>query len=138
MEALLTITGRHCFGDGEPEVTTLTTEGTLCREGETLLLSYAESELTGMEGTMTQFRVEKGRITLHRTGTLESRMIFELGTVDRSLYDMGFGALMIAVTTERIDNRLTDRGGTLEVSYEVAIEQDTAGHIDYRIEVRPK
>ena len=97
-----------------------------------------ESELTGMEGTTTVFRVEPARITLQRSGTLESQMVFELGHEDRSLYDMGFGALMITVLTDRLENTLTDAGGEMDVSYSVAIENETAGHIDYHIHVRPQ
>ena len=95
-------------------------------------------ELTGMEGTTTVFRVEPARITLQRSGTLESQMVFELGHEDRSLYDMGFGALMITVLTDRLENTLTDAGGEMDVSYSVAIENETAGHIDYHIHVRPQ
>ena len=114
------------------------TMSTLEREGDILLLSYEESELTGMEGTTTVFRVEPARITLQRSGTLESQMVFELGHEDRSLYDMGFGALMITVLTDRLENTLTDAGGEMDVSYSVAIENETAGHIDYHIHVRPQ
>ena len=91
-----------------------------------------------MEGTTTVFRVEPARITLQRSGTLESQMVFELGHEDRSLYDMGFGALMISVLTDRLENTLTDAGGEMDVSYSVAIENETAGHIDYHIHVRPQ
>ena len=58
MKVVLTITGSQRFGTDEPEKTSLVTEGTLEREGDILLLSYEESELTGMEGTTTVFRVE--------------------------------------------------------------------------------
>ena len=95
-------------------------------------------ELTGMEGTTTVFRVEPARITLQRSGTLESQIVFALGHEDRSLYDMGFGALMITVLTDRLENTLTDAGGEMDVSYSVAIENETAGHIDYHIHVRPQ
>lgn len=138
MKVVLTITGSQRFGTDEPEKTSLVTEGTLEREGDILLLSYEESELTGMEGTTTVFRVEPARITLKRSGTLESQMVFELGHEDRSLYDMGFGALMITVLTDRLENTLTDAGGEMDVSYSVAIENETAGHIDYHIHVRPQ
>ena len=117
MKVVLTITGSQRFGTDEPEKTSLVTEGTLEREGDILLLSYEESELTGMEGTTTVFRVEPARITLQRSGTLESQMVFELGHEDRSLYDMGFGALMITVLTDRLENTLTDAGGEMDVSY---------------------
>ena len=135
---LLTIDGTQRFHGEEPETTKLVTDGTLRAEDGALFLSYAESELTGMRGTLTTFRIEKDCVTLTRTGTVESVMTFAVGREDRSLYDVGFGALMITIRTERIDCRMDENGGDLEVSYAISIEDSTAGMIDYRIEARKK
>ncbi len=138
MEVLLKITSVQQFRDEKPETTQLVTEGTLSQEDGAWLLSYAESELTGMAGTMTTFRIEPEQITLLRSGTIESKMVFVTGVEDRSLYDMGFGALMVAVCAERIVSTVGENGGVLEVSYGITIEEETAGTIDYRIEAVPK
>lgn len=137
-EMLLTIDGTQRFHGEEPETTKLVTDGTLRTEDGVLFLSYAESELTGMRGTLTTFRIEKDCVTLTRTGTVESVMTFAVGKEDRSLYDVGFGALMITVRTERIDCQMDENGGYLEVAYAISIEDSTAGMIDYRIEARKK
>ena len=55
MKVLLSISGTQRFGEDAPETTELVTEGELARQGDALVLSYAESELTGMEGTGTTF-----------------------------------------------------------------------------------
>lgn len=135
---LLTIDGTQHFYGEEPETTKLVTDGTLRKENGILFLSYAESELTGMRGTMTTFRIEKERVTLTRTGTVESVMTFAVGKEDRSLYDIGFGALMITVRTDHIDCEMDENGGFLEVSYAISIEDSAAGTIEYRIEARKK
>ena len=135
---LLTIDGPQRFHGEEPETTKLVTDGTLRTEDGALFLSYAESELTGMRGTLTTFRIEKDCVTLTRTGTVESVMTFAVGREDRSLYDVGFGALMITIRTERIDCRMDENGGYLEVSYAISIADSTAGMIDYRTEARKK
>ena len=136
-DVIISITGIQ-QGQGAPDALELVTRGQYGVEQDKICLTYQESELTGMEGTTTVFRVEPARITLQRSGTLESQMVFELGHEDRSLYDMGFGALMITVLTDRLENTLTDAGGEMDVSYSVAIENETAGHIDYHIHVRPQ
>lgn len=135
---LLTIDGTQHFYGEEPETTKLVTDGTLRTDNGVLFLSYAESELTGMRGTLTTFRIEKDRVTLTRTGTVESVMTFAVGKEDRSLYDIGFGALMITVRTDRIDCEMDENGGFLEVSYAISIEDSAAGTIEYRIEARKK
>ena len=135
---LVTIDGTQRYHGEEPDTTKLVTDGTLRTEDGALFLSYAESELTGMRGTLTTFRIEKDCVTLTRTGTVESVMTFSVGKEDRSLYDVGFGALMITVRTERIDCQMDENGGYLEVSYAISIEDSTADMIDYRIEARKK
>lgn len=138
MKVLLTISGTQRFGEDEPETTELVTEGELERQGEELVISYAESELTGMEGTTTTFRIAPPMVTLQRTGTLESKMVFSEGVEDRSLYDMGFGALMITVCAESIRMNMDETGGTLDLHYAISIEDAAAGTVEYHITARPK
>ena len=137
-EVLLTIDGVQRFQNEAPETTKLVTDGTLRTENGAVLLSYAESELTGMSCTQTTFRIEPERVTLTRTGAVQSVMVFAVGEEDRSLYDVGVGALMITVRTERISSNIDENGGTLEVAYAISIEDDTAGTIQYRVEARRK
>lgn len=137
-EVLLTITGTQHFQNEAPETTKLVTEGLMrCRDGA-VELSYEETELTGLTGTRTTFRIEDKRVILSRTGAVESRMVFAVGQEEHSLYDIGYGALMIAIRTERLHASVGENGGTLRVSYAISIEEETAGKIEYVIEVRPK
>lgn len=137
-DVLLTIVGIQNYQGEEPETVRLVTEGTMEITPEAILLSYEESELTGLPGTRTDFCVEPNRVTLTRTGGLESRMVFVPGREDRSLYDTGCGALMLAVRTETLQSDLGEQGGTLRVVYGITIEEETAGRIEYQVEVRLK
>lgn len=134
---LLTIVSIQRFEDDTPETTQLVTEGLLRVEDGAMELSYAETELTGLKGTQTGFRIEKDRVCLSRSGALESRMTFIEGQEDLSLYDMGFGALMISVRTERICCDLNENGGRLTVSYTIVIEEEATGAVTYEITVQP-
>lgn len=137
-EVVVTLVSTQCFKGCEPETSKLVTQGTLRVIDGAVELSYAETELTGLEGTTTQFRIEPNRVELSRSGALTSRMVFVLGEEDCSLYDMGFGALMIAVRTEEVESDLGENGGSLRVRYGIAVENETAGEIEYRMTVRPK
>lgn len=136
-QVLLTIISTQRFMDQAPEETKLVTQGILHAHDDIVEIAYPESELTGLTGTMTTFCVEKDRVLLKRTGAVESKMTFAVGQEDRSLYDMGFGALMITVRTERIHSALGENGGRLTVAYAITIEDEAAGFIEYDIEVRP-
>ena len=119
----------------EAESTELFTEGTMREENGVWLLSYEETALTGLPGTTTTFAVTPEKITLTRTGALRSQMEFALGQEHHSLYDMGFGTLMIAVRPTQMQISLDENGGFFEVIYALCVEGSTAGEVKYRIEV---
>ena len=137
MQVLLTIASTQRLMEEKPEETKLVTQGTMTVHDGRIDISYAETELTGLVGTTTTFSIEKDRVTLRRTGTVQSTMTFIVGHEDRSLYDMGFGALMITIRTERISSTVGENGGTLRVGYSIVIEDEAAGFINYTIDVKP-
>ena len=62
---IISIRGVQSLEPGEEDVMELVTQGVLRQEeGEGFSLSYLESELTGLEGTTTTFRIAPDRITL--------------------------------------------------------------------------
>lgn len=135
---MLSICGKQNYIDQEPEVIELVTEGTLENTESGWKICYEESDLTGLEGASTSFLVEQEKIVLTRTGNLTSQMIFRVGVPHESLYNMGFGVLMITVNATKIQYDLSGEGGWVDLSYAIAIEQTAAGNIDYRLEIKAK
>ena len=134
---MLSVCGRQAYMDQEPDVIELVTEGTMEFIDGGWEIRYEESELTGLAGVTTSFRVEPGKIVLTRTGKLNSQMVFQEGVHHTSLYQMEFGALMITVCASRILAMLDDHGGMIDLVYGIEIEQSTAGTVDYHLEIRP-
>ena len=134
----LSICGRQTYIDQEPDVIELVTEGTMEQVGNGWELLYEESALTGMEGVTTSFLVELEQIVLTRSGRLHSQMVFQLGIAHDSLYQMDFGALMITVCATKLETDLTENGGTVDLNYNIEIENTAAGTIDYHLEIRPQ
>ena len=121
--AKISITGTQRMEGVEPETLGLVTEGSYCYEPGLAIVSYVESEMTGLEGVVTSFTVEDGRtVTLRRTGKLNAEMRFVRGQTHDSLYDMGFGVMMISVVTEDMTVLLNEHGGVLDREYRVAGE----------------
>jgi len=135
---MLSLRGRQCYQDQEPDVIELVTEGTMEFRDGGWDVCYEETDLTGLSGVTTQFRVEVGRVILRRSGKLVSEMIFEEAKSHTSLYQMEFGALMITVCAERIFAQLGPEGGMIDLIYKIDIEQTTAGTVDYHLEIRAK
>lgn len=134
---MLSIRGRQAYQDQEPDVIELVTEGVMEYLNDGWSISYEESDLTGLGGVITTFLVEPDKITLSRTGKLNSQMVFQEGMSHDSLYQADFGALMISVTATKIRADITPKGGVIDLVYRIEIEQSAMGTIDYHLDIKP-
>ncbi len=136
---IISIQGRQSFEDQEPEVIELVTEGQLSQDGEDgYTLSYQESELTGLEGTLTTFQVEPNRVTLLRVGEVNSQMVFEEGRRHLSMYNTPYGALAVGISTRKMKAHLSEAGGRIEIDYALEIDHAVAGENLFKIDIRKK
>ena len=69
-EMRLQIRGTQRFEERDPETIELTTDAVMEEREGVLFLSYPESELTGLEGTLTTFEIRLDRVILRRRGTV--------------------------------------------------------------------
>ena len=120
----------------EPEVMELQSEGTLTQYADRVEISYPESEMTGLEGVTTTFTLYGDRkMSLVRDGEkLKNKMLFEVGKKTDSLYDVGFGALLITVNTQSIHVDMTK--GEFRVEYAVEVEHTFMGTNSYHVSFR--
>ena len=137
-DVYLTIRGRQEYPEQEPEIIELITEGTMEFRNGGWDISYEESELTGLAGVTTTFRVEPGKVTLTRKGALKSQMVFQKNIPHESLYQMPFGALMLTVNATHLFYDIVPDGGVIDIIYTINIENTEAGVIDYHLDIRAK
>ena len=137
-DVVLSIRGSQRYEGQEPEVIELVTEGPMDFSDGGWDIRYEESALTGLEGVVTTFRVEPGKIILKRTGKLNSLMVFQQGIPHDSLYQMEFGTLMITVEARFLWFDIVTDGGTIDLTYAISIENTEAGIIDYHLDIRAK
>ena len=134
---IISIKGTQSYEQQEDDVIELVTEGRLEREDEGhFTLSYQESEVTGLEGTLTTFQIEPERITLMRLGGVNSEMVFELGRRHLSMYDTPYGALAIGVNTRELSAALYERGGRIRIVYDIELDHALAGRNTFDIQIR--
>ena len=137
-QVVLSLQGTQYYPGQDPEVIELVTEGTMQYQNGGWDICYEESDLTGLSGVTTTFRVEPGTVILRRSGKLRSEMVFQEGISHDSLYQMEFGTLMITVCAKQIEASLQDRGGTVDLVYSIEIERGEAGLVEYHLDVRAK
>ena len=138
LPVLIKVRGEQYFDDIDPDSTELTTDGVMELTEDGMILSYEETELTGMAGTTTTFTVAGPRVVLTRSGSVNSQMVFEEGKQHTSLYETPFGELSIDIQTSRLLHNLTERGGLMEIRYTIAVGHQVTGQNQYKVRVREK
>lgn len=137
-DVIITVKGEQVLPGEKPDRTELVTEGRFFVEEGAFRLQYEESELTGMEGTTTEFLVAGSQVVLSRRGSVVSRMVFEKGQRSHSLYQTPYGSMDLDIYTTILSNALTAQGGRLDLCYTIAIGGQPMGHNSFSITVREK
>ncbi len=111
---------------GDRDVVELLTTGSFSRTKDAYFISYEESEATGFEGAHTTLRFDPrdSRVTMTRSGSLNTQLIVEEGRRHQCNYDTGYGQMTIGVLGDRITSTLTDEGG--DISFGYTLDIDTA------------
>lgn len=136
-KVVIYLNSAQVYGGDAPSYTELVTEGTLSVAGDgEIVLSYNETELTGMEGTVTRFRIRDGLVILERAGTVNSQMLFQKGNPCCTLYETPWGTATVDITTSYFDCRIGERGGFMKLRYAVSIEGQFIGETTVHIRVK--
>ena len=135
-DVVISIKGIQKYEGQDSDTIELVTEGRLTRDEEGYTLSYQESELTGLEGTLTTIQVEGEQVTLMRVGEVNSQMVFQEGRRHLSMYNTPYGAMAIGVNTRHLLAELTDQGGDIEIDYAIEVDHAIAGRNIFQIKVK--
>lgn len=107
----------------EPERSELVMEGRLVTTTHRVELVYEESELTGMEGSVTSIGFDRAAphvISMMRTGLVSTGMIFEAGKRHMCIYHTPFSDFEVCVRAFMVNNQLLTEG-KLELDYLVEL-----------------
>ncbi|MDR1132166.1 MAG: DUF1934 domain-containing protein [Oscillospiraceae bacterium] len=134
-DVIISIKGTQNDSNGEDDVVELETDGVFSFENGEGMLSYMESELTGLNGTKTSFTISPMGVVMTREGGLNSRMVFEKGRKHNFLYETPFGSATMGVNTTNILVDFNEHGGDMEIDYIVDFQHSVVGHNMFRIKV---
>lgn len=134
-DVIIYIRGTQNDPNGEDNVIELETEGVYAFENGEGILSYMESELTGLAGTKTSFAISPMGVIMTREGSLNSRMFFEKGKKHNFLYETPFGSATMGVDTTNISVSFDESGGDMEIDYIVDFQHSIVGHNMFKIKV---
>ncbi len=135
-DVIISIFGEQNDPSGEHDSVELVTAGQYGFENGESRFTYEESELTGLNGTRTTFTINPMGVVLRREGSMNSEMVFEQGRKNFFLYETPYGSATMGVDTRRIDTRLDEHGGDLEIDYDIDFNHTLMGRNKFRINVR--
>ena len=135
-DALLSIRSTQRFEGCDEEKIDLITQARFYKRGGKFYISYEESELTGLLGTRTTVKIDGDTVTMMRTGTYPSEMIFGKNQRHVGLYHTEFGAMTISTHTNQLRNTIGEYGGELEIDYTVEVDQSMIGNHHFRMIVK--
>ena len=135
-DVVISIHSVHGYDQNDMEELDFTTDGVMSLEEDGCSLSYMESEVTGMPGTVTTFRVNPDGIVVDREGFVTSRMQFREGVKDSVMLATPYGTAKLGIDTRKIKNNLGCRGGNLEIDYVVNMEHVVAMRNRFIIDVK--
>ncbi len=129
------------YGGMEDSQLELVTEGKLYDHGNTIYLTYDESEMTGLAGCKTRLALTKDSVRMTRKGTVvgvDTEIHFEKGRRYNGYYDTPYGPIEMEITTNSLRNSVTADGhGVIDIDYNISLKGLAESRSRLNISVRP-
>lgn len=112
------------------------TPGLFYKEEDCYLAVYDETEISGMDGTKTTFKIYPERFSLIREGTTTTEMKFKENNEDYVLYSTPNGILEMKINTKSIKIEMDEKGGEVDIQYKMIIEGIRPNLTELKIKIK--
>lgn len=134
--AIITVFGQQTIEGHPDEPIELITTGEFLKRGDAYVITYPESEITGLEDTITLIEAYQNRIVISRQGKHSSQLVFEQGKRHITAYDAELMSLTMTLYTKSVKTSLSDLGGIIDVAYSVDLEGFSTTQNIFKLEVK--
>ena len=135
---MISIIGEQTL-DGETDRIEVLTAGNFLMKKDHFYIGYKEYDEENPNNYYDNLiKVEKNLVTINRKGEMRSQLMLEKGRRHQCVYQTIAGDLMIGVFTKTLENKLHEKGGTLEVSYTLDFNTDLVSENRFFIKVEEK
>ena len=135
---LISILGEQTL-DGETDKIEVLTAGNFMKKKDHFYIGYKEYDddnpATAYDNLI---KVEGDMVTINRKGPMRSQLMLQRGRRHQCIYQTIAGDLNIGVFTKTLNNNLTEKGGSLEVSYTLDFNTDLVSENRFYITVEEK
>lgn len=135
---LISIVGEQIL-DGESDKVEVLTTGNYLMKKDHCYIGYKEYEENNPNDYSDNLiKVENDIVTISRKGSTKSQLMLEKGKRHQCVYQTPMGDLMIGVYTKSMKSTLTEKGGTLEVSYTLDFNTDLVSENSFKVTIEEK
>lgn len=137
-DVLIYLTSQQWAQGEQSPLTRLTTEGELLYEPdeERWVVTYDESEATGMAGTTTRIALEKdGSVSLSRRGSVRMDMHFSKGQNHIGQLETPYGLLHVSIMTNEASGTMSSTGGNIRLGYSLDFNKRDAVSLRLNLDV---
>lgn len=125
--------------DGETDRVEVLTAGQFIKKRDHFYIGYKEyDEENPQDWSDNLIKVEDNVVTIRRKGQYGSHLMLERGRRHQCIYSTVAGDMSIGVFTKTLENRLHEKGGTLEVSYTLDFNTDLVSENRFTIKIKEK
>ena len=122
--------------DGESDKVEVLTTGNYLMKKDHCYIGYKEYEENNPNDYSDNLiKVENEIVTISRKGSTRSQLKLEKGKRHQCVYQTPMGDLMIGVYTKSMKSTLTEKGGTLEVSYTLDFNTDLVSENKFKVTI---
>ncbi|MBD5142247.1 MAG: DUF1934 domain-containing protein [Ruminococcus sp.] len=134
---IMTLHNVQCEDEEKTEVT-LNTEISYEKDSNGgRIITYRESEATGMNGSVTQVQISPDNmITIIRAGKFNMHLVVQMGRKHFCNYETPYGNTVFGISAKFIDNTLTDEGGILKFRYMIDTNSSLVSDNEISIEIK--
>ncbi len=135
-EYLISILGEQTL-DGEKDKIEVITSGNFIKKKDHYYIGYKEYDDDNPSLFFNNLiKVEDNMVTISRKGPMRSTLLLEHGRRHQCVYQTVAGDMVIGVFTKTLNNNLSERGGSLEVSYTLDFNTDLVSENRFYITVQ--
>ncbi len=126
--------------DGERDTVEVMTQGDLITKNGTTYISYREYNNDDPNiYSHNLIKIESDeKVTIIRKGETESRLILEKGKRHQCFYKTIAGSLLIGIFTDQVSIDLSEKGGSLALSYSIDFNSDLVSNNEFKITLKVK
>lgn len=136
-DIMLKIVSIQINRSGEDEQAEFITEGKYYQKNNAAYLVYQETEVLGVDGSVTTLKIRGDTVRMKRYGSTSTEMCFEKGKRVTGEYETPFGNMPMELLTNHIVNRLDQETGKgyISIDYDLSIRGLTGSHNRLDVEI---